>query len=404
MRISKTTVVAAAFMLSAAALFSKQVMAEKAILQLKATPDSAAIANFEKNCPDAAKWLTGEAREKAIAMAAKTAGITFVGAKNQEKTVDGTVLAANAPAQAVDTPAQKAEAREEEAARTLEVAAPSETEGGKGGLKEKPPVSPEMKADLETLKGIYSQANSRETIEAMDSAGLSSLLENLEAISSPEARETQDWKDARKMITDEMGARAPIAKDAKMPERTSDAAGLAGQETIKQAVDDQEQAAATVIPEDIKTKDSLPEEKEMAALAQPVKVEKEAAKAIPTLVKREKPLHEPANTPVSQVAGIEAELAALVESARAGVLGTSNYSEDDAQLVRTDELASEINVGKLAELRQKFVEVTEKNYNEVKGNQAIMDRISGIADNMNALTPSSPKLNYPAYYDGGTWN
>ena len=78
MRISKTiAITTAAALVSVATFFPKSVMAEKAMLTLKAIPDSAAIANFEKECPNLAKWLKGPARERAIEIAANTAGIKY---------------------------------------------------------------------------------------------------------------------------------------------------------------------------------------------------------------------------------------------------------------------------------------------------------------------------------------
>ena len=79
MRISKTIAVTAAVaIVSAAALFSKPVMAERAMLQLRAPPDSAMIANFEKERPYLAKWLTGTAKEKALEIFAKGKNLAYV--------------------------------------------------------------------------------------------------------------------------------------------------------------------------------------------------------------------------------------------------------------------------------------------------------------------------------------
>jgi len=78
MRISKTiAITTAAALVTVAAFFPKSVMAEKTMPSLKAATDSAAIAAFEKKCPNLAKWLTGAARERAIGMAANTAGIKY---------------------------------------------------------------------------------------------------------------------------------------------------------------------------------------------------------------------------------------------------------------------------------------------------------------------------------------
>ncbi|MFA6907588.1 MAG: hypothetical protein WC263_02065 [Candidatus Micrarchaeia archaeon] len=98
MRISKALTITTAVAFSAAMLFSKPVMAERAMLQLKAAPDSAAIANFRKECPNLAKWLPeGPAREKAIELAAARKGIRYApGAEKQ--------LAANAREENVKAP------------------------------------------------------------------------------------------------------------------------------------------------------------------------------------------------------------------------------------------------------------------------------------------------------------
>ena len=81
MRIStKPIILTTAVIISAAALFPKTVMAEKAMFRLKAPADSAmsAVANFEKECPNLANWLpAGPARERAIELAAARKGITY---------------------------------------------------------------------------------------------------------------------------------------------------------------------------------------------------------------------------------------------------------------------------------------------------------------------------------------
>ena len=110
---SKIAIRAGIAVFSAVTLCS--LMVEKAMSQTRAAFDSAAIANFESKCPNLAKWLTGPAREKAIALAAEKAGIkygAFDAPKPEARKEDVTPAKADS-AIAEETPAPKKDEKKE---------------------------------------------------------------------------------------------------------------------------------------------------------------------------------------------------------------------------------------------------------------------------------------------------
>ena len=202
MRYSNPASIASTVLLSAAVLLSKPVMAEKAMLQSKSTPDSSAAAsNFQSKCPNLANWLTGAAKDKAIAMAAEKAGIkigAFDAAQPLARKNDDAVEtpapvpdASPSPKPAVKDeeivpapPAPKYSAEAENSAKEIIEGATREGLGamGKDELKQK-------LADIAALEGGISPNLKRElTIAKSDIEDRLSQLEAAEATPAPVAK------------------------------------------------------------------------------------------------------------------------------------------------------------------------------------------------------------------------
>jgi hypothetical protein len=152
--------------------------------------------------------------------------------------------------------------------------------------------------------------------------------------------------------------------------------------------------------------DSIDEIKPMKPLGKSaVTIKEEKAQA--PIVKRST-LTEPADTLGSKIEEINAEIGKIEAQVYVKLLG-ANYALEDSAGVRISDIAfaignDTVSLAALALQRERFVQITEENCAWMKGNRKLLDKVSAIADRLNALLPRAPRLDYRVYYVTGKWN